>query len=156
MRAVAQRVREARVTVSGEEVASMGAGLLALVGVEKGDAPADALELARKLVHLRVFADAEGRMNLSLLDTGGSLGVVSQFTLLGDARQGRRPSFVEAAPAPEAEALIEQLAEAARDAGCATCREEADLEGQKALHGRAPSRCLIAAVRATRCRACLG
>ncbi len=117
MRAVAQRVREARVTVDGEEVASMGTGLLALVGVAREDVEADALELARKLVHLRVFADTGGRMNLSLLDVGGSLGVVSQFTLLGDVRQGRRPSYAEAATADQAEPLVERLAEAARELG---------------------------------------
>jgi D-tyrosyl-tRNA(Tyr) deacylase len=117
MRAVAQRVREARVEVEGEEVASMGPGLLALVGVGQEDEPADAAELARKLVHLRVFADAEGRMNRSLLDAGATLGVVSQFTLFGDARQGRRPSFAEAAPPERAEGLIEAVVAAAREAG---------------------------------------
>ncbi len=95
----------------------MGAGLLALVGVAREDLEADALELARKLVHLRVFADTDGRMNLSLLDVGGSLGVISQFTLLGDVRQGRRPSYAEAAAADQAEPLVERLAEAARELG---------------------------------------
>ena len=117
MRAVAQRVREARVSVDGEDVAVMGIGLLALVGVAREDVEADALELARKLVHLRVFADDEGRMNRSLLDVGGSLGVVSQFTLLGDVRQGRRPSYVEAAAADQAEPLLERLVAAACELG---------------------------------------
>ncbi len=117
MRAVAQRVREARVSVDGEDVAAMGIGLLALVGVAREDVEADALELARKLVHLRVFADDGGRMNRSLLDVGGSLGVVSQFTLLGDVRQGRRPSYVEAAAAEQAEPLLERLVAAARELG---------------------------------------
>ena len=117
MRAVVQRVSEARVSVEGETVAAMGSGLLALVGVSHGDGPADAEELARKLVHLRVFADADGRMNRSLLDAGASLGVVSQFTLLGDVRQGRRPSYAEAAPAEQAQGLIEQLVLAARELG---------------------------------------
>ena len=95
----------------------MAEGLLALVGVAGDDGVADACELARKLVHLRVFADEQGRMNRSLLDMGGTLGVVSQFTLLGDARQGRRPSFVAAAPGEVAEPLIDRLVEAAREEG---------------------------------------
>ncbi|MGH7286407.1 MAG: D-aminoacyl-tRNA deacylase [Myxococcota bacterium] len=117
MRAVVQRVREARVTVAGEAVAEMGAGLLALVGVARGDGPEDAAALAAKLAHLRVFEDSEGRMNRSVLDTGGTLAVVSQFTLLGDARQGRRPSFAEAAPPELAEPLVEAVASGARTAG---------------------------------------
>jgi D-tyrosyl-tRNA(Tyr) deacylase len=117
VRAVVQRVRSARVRVADETVAEMGGGLLALVGVARGDGPEQARELARKLVHLRVFEDADGRMNRGLLETGGTLGVVSQFTLLGDARQGRRPSFVDAAPAEEAEPLVEALEEEARRAG---------------------------------------
>jgi len=117
MRAVVQRVREARVTIAGETVAAMGEGLLALVGVARGDGPADAVALAEKLAHLRVFEDAEGRMNHSLLDTGGTLGVVSQFTLLGDVRQGRRPSWVQAAPPEQAEPLVETVVSAARAAG---------------------------------------
>ncbi|MGI9590992.1 MAG: D-aminoacyl-tRNA deacylase, partial [Myxococcota bacterium] len=92
MRAVAQRVRSACITVGGEEVARMGEGLLALVGVGRSDGEPEALELARKLVHLRVFADDSGRMDRSLLEVGGTLGIVSQFTLMADARQGRRPS----------------------------------------------------------------
>ena len=117
MRAVAQRVREAAVHVAGEEIARMREGLLALVGVAVDDTLDDAAELARKLVGLRVFPDADGRMNRSLLDTGGTLGVVSQFTLLGDARQGRRPSFTSAAPAERAAPLLDAVLDAAREAG---------------------------------------
>ena len=117
MRAVVQRVREARVTVAGELVAEMGEGLLALVGVARGDGPGDAAALAEKLARLRVFEDAGGRMNRSLLETGGTLGVVSQFTLLGDVRRGRRPSFAEAAPPEDAEPLVEALVSGARAAG---------------------------------------
>jgi D-aminoacyl-tRNA deacylase len=117
MRAVAQRVREAAVRVGGEEIARMREGLLALVGVDVDDTLEDAAELARKLVGLRVFPDAEGRMNQSLLDTGGTLGVVSQFTLLGDVRQGRRPSYTRAAPAERAAPLIDAVLDAAREAG---------------------------------------
>jgi D-tyrosyl-tRNA(Tyr) deacylase len=95
----------------------MGEGLLALVGVARGDTAADVQQIAEKLVHLRVFRDAEGRMNRSLVDIGGTLGVVSQFTLLGDCRKGRRPSYVDAAPPEEAEPLIELLVEQVRQLG---------------------------------------
>ena len=117
MRAVAQRVSRATVRVAGESVAKMDAGILAQVGVQQGDGERDAERIAEKLVHLRVFSDAEGKMNRSLLDVGATLGVVSQFTLLGDCRKGRRPSFVEAAEPAEAERLIERLVEAARTLG---------------------------------------
>lgn len=117
MRAVVQRVSEARVTVDGEIVSEMGAGLLALVGVANDDAEADASDLAAKLVNLRVFPDGEGRMNRSLLEAGGALGVVSQFTLLGDARKGRRPSYAPAAAPERAERLISSLVAAARALG---------------------------------------
>jgi D-tyrosyl-tRNA(Tyr) deacylase len=117
VRAVAQRVRSARVDVGGEELVAMGEGLLVLVGVARDDTPDDARELARKLAGLRVFPDAEGRMNRSLRDCGGTLGLVSQFTLHGDVRQGRRPSFAGAAPAETAEPLFEALVAAARAEG---------------------------------------
>ncbi len=117
MRALAQRVSSARIRVADETVAEMGAGLLALVGVGRDDAERDAETLARRLVQLRVFEDAEGRMNRSLLDTGGTLGVVSQFTLFGDVRRGNRPSYGEAAPPERAEPLVEAVAAAARAAG---------------------------------------
>jgi D-tyrosyl-tRNA(Tyr) deacylase len=113
VRAVAQRVREARIRVDGETVGEMGAGLLALVGVTQADGREQAEDLARRLVHLRIFADASERMNRSLLDIGGTLGIVSQFTLFGDARHGRRPSFGEAAPSEHAEPLLRALADAA-------------------------------------------
>jgi D-tyrosyl-tRNA(Tyr) deacylase len=117
MRAVVQRVARAAIRVGGETVGEMGAGLLALVGVGRRDGPEAAAELASRLVHLRVFADAEGRMNRALVDTGGTLGVVSQFTLLGDARRGRRPSYAEAAPAAQAEPLLDVLCAEARALG---------------------------------------
>ena len=117
MRAVVQRVREARVLVGAETVAEMGEGLLALVGVATGDGPEAARALGQKLVHLRVMPDAEGRMNRSLLEAGGTLGVVSQFTLLGDLRQGRRPSWAAAAAPEIAEPLVLEVAEEARRAG---------------------------------------
>ena len=95
----------------------MGAGLLALVGVGHRDGEAQARELARRMLELRIFPDAQGRMNRSLLEAGGTLGVVSQFTLFGDARHGRRPSYTAAAPAERAEPLIELLVGAARELG---------------------------------------
>ncbi len=117
MRAVVQRVRSAAVEVAGEEVGRIGAGLLALVAVARDDAISDAEELARKIIHLRIFEDDEGRMNRSLVETAGSLCVVSQFTLLGDVRKGRRPFFGEAAEPEIAEPLIERLVAAAAAAG---------------------------------------
>ncbi|MFQ5699832.1 MAG: D-aminoacyl-tRNA deacylase [Myxococcota bacterium] len=117
MRAVVQRVSRARIQVQGETVSEMGAGLLALVGVASEDREADARTLADKLVHLRLFPEAQGRMNLSLEETGGTLGVISQFTIMGDARRGRRPSYAQAAPGERAEPLIEALIAAARTLG---------------------------------------
>ncbi len=117
MRAVVQRVSQCRVRVDGAEVAAQDEGLLALVGVARGDVESDAHWLADKLVRLRVFADDAGAMNRSLLDTGGSLTVVSQFTLLGDARRGRRPSFSEAAPPEVAAPLVDAVVERATRKG---------------------------------------
>ncbi len=117
MRAVAQRVSHARVRVAGAVVAELEAGLLALVGVAREDGEHDARALAEKLVHLRVFADERGAMNRSLVETGGTLGVVSQFTLLGDCRKGRRPSFDGAAKPEYAEPLVALVAEHARSLG---------------------------------------
>jgi D-tyrosyl-tRNA(Tyr) deacylase len=112
VRAVVQRVREAAVSVEGREVARIGHGLLILLGVGSGDGPQEADRIAGKLERLRVFDDAEGRMNLSVRDVEGELLVVSQFTLYGDARRGNRPSYVEAAPPEHAEPLYERLREA--------------------------------------------
>jgi D-aminoacyl-tRNA deacylase len=109
VRALVQRVSEASVTVDGAEVARIGRGLLVLLGVRRGDDEAAADRIAAKLLPLRVFEDAEGKMNLSVRDVGGELLVVSQFTLYGDARKGNRPSFVEAAPPEEAEPLYERV-----------------------------------------------
>ena len=117
MKAVAQRVLSARVRVGSETVAEMAGGLLALVGVARGDSQEDARALAEKLVHLRVFDDEKGVMNRSLADTDGALGVVSQFTLFGDARKGRRPSFASAAPPELAEPLVEAVCNEARALG---------------------------------------
>jgi D-tyrosyl-tRNA(Tyr) deacylase len=117
MRAVVQRVSEARVRVEGEIRGEIGAGLLVLLGVAKTDTEADSSFVAEKVVHLRIFSDDAGKMNRSLLDTGGALLVVSQFTLYGDCRKGRRPSFDQAAPAEQARSLYERFVEAARARG---------------------------------------
>ncbi len=117
MRAVVQRVSQAQVEVAGERIAVMEHGLLVLVGVGRRDGRDDALELARKLVGLRIFEDDAGKMNRSLTDVGGTLGLVSQFTLWGDARKGRRPSFGEAAEPGEAKALFEVLTAEAEELG---------------------------------------
>ena len=98
MRAVVQRVSEAAVSVGGEPVSAIGPGLLVLLGVGREDAEADADYLADKIANLRIFEDDAGQMNLSVLETRGAVLVVSQFTLYGDVRKGRRPSFDEAAP----------------------------------------------------------
>ncbi len=109
MRAVCQRVREARVRVGAETVGEIGPGLCVLVGVARGDAEADAIRLAGKIARLRVFADEQGRFDRSLLDTGGSALVVSQFTLIADTAKGNRPSFTEAAAPEQAEPLYERV-----------------------------------------------
>lgn len=117
MRAVVQRVTEARVEVAGEAVGDIGAGFLILLGVARDDTSTDADYLADKTVNLRVFDDAEGKMNRSLLETGGALLVVSQFTLYGDVRRGRRPSYSDAAEPKEANELYEYFVERVRAMG---------------------------------------
>lgn len=117
MRAVVQRVSRACVTVDGKVVGAIGAGFLVLLGVARGDGPEDARLLADKVAGLRVFDDAKGKMNLSLQDVGGKVLAVSQFTLLGDARKGRRPSYSEAAAPEEAQGLYRLFVESLRQAG---------------------------------------
>lgn len=102
-----QRVKSASVVVAGERVASIGPGLLILLGVKKGDTPADLEWMAEKVLNLRIFDDPAGTMNLSLLDVSGEILVVSQFTLLADSRKGRRPSYLEAAAPDEARRVYE-------------------------------------------------
>lgn len=117
MRAVVQRVSRAEVRVGGEEVGSIGAGLALLVGVTAEDGEQDAEALARKLVGLRIFPDGAGAMNRSVEEAGGEVLVVSQFTLYADARKGRRPSFVAAAPPEQAEPLVEAVTSHIRATG---------------------------------------
>jgi D-aminoacyl-tRNA deacylase len=117
MRAVVQRVIEARVTVAGEVVGEIGRGAMVLVGVGLDDDAASALSLADRIVVLRFFDDEQGRMNRSLLDVGGELLAVSQFTLWGDCRSGRRPSWSRAAPAAQAEPLYRVFVERVREHG---------------------------------------
>lgn len=117
MKVLLQRVTGASVSVAGEEVGRIGQGLVVFVGVANGDTEKDVQYLAQKTAGLRIFADEEGKFNLSALDIKGELLVVSQFTLLADTRKGRRPSFVDAAPPAQAEALFEQFVEQARATG---------------------------------------
>jgi len=117
MRAVIQRVSRARVRVNGQTTGDIGQGLLILLGVGQGDTPKEADSLLDKIINLRIFEDAGGKMNLSLLETGGQLMVISQFTLYADCRKGRRPSFTDAAPPGEAQKLYDYFVGAARDRG---------------------------------------
>ena len=117
MRAVVQRVSRAKVTVNGQVAGEIGPGLMILLGVGKEDTSAVAAAMAEKLANLRIFEDAGGKMNLSLLETKGSALVVSQFTLYGDARGQRRPSFITAAPPEQAKKLYEEFCEALKRLG---------------------------------------
>ncbi len=117
MRVVLQRVSSASVTVDGEVVGRIGRGLLVLVGIERGDGPAQARAAAEKLAGLRVFEDGAGKMNLDLAAVGGAFLIVSQFTLAGSMAKGRRPSFDGAAPPAEAEPLVDALVEDLRARG---------------------------------------
>jgi len=122
VRALVQRVSSASVVVDGARVGAIDSGFLVLVGVHHGDTPEIAQQMADKIANLRVFTDEEGKMNLSVLDNGGQILVVSQFTLYADTKRGRRPSFVDAAPPAIAEPLVQNLigALAARGIGVAS------------------------------------
>ncbi|HXV44942.1 MAG TPA: D-aminoacyl-tRNA deacylase [Anaerolineae bacterium] len=109
MRAILQRVRRGHVAVDGNIVGEIGPGYVILLGVTHQDSPTEVKKLAEKIVHLRVFEDEQGKMNLSALDTGAEILVISQFTLYADSRKGRRPSFTEAAPPDRAEPLLAQF-----------------------------------------------
>lgn len=129
LRALVQRVSEAAVTVDGEETGAIGHGLCVLIGVTHDDQPAAADKLADKLWKLRIFGDDEGKMNRSVADVGGSILVISQFTLYADTRKGNRPSYIDAARPEAAEPLIEQLVDRLRELGAtvATGRFRADM-----------------------------
>jgi D-aminoacyl-tRNA deacylase len=114
MRAVVQRVSQAEVVVGGVQIARINEGILALVAISHRDTEKDLQWMAKKIVELRIFDDAQGKLNLSLQDIGGQLLVVSQFTLYGDCRKGRRPSYTEAAPPSDAEKLYQQFIEIVR------------------------------------------
>jgi D-tyrosyl-tRNA(Tyr) deacylase len=117
VRAVIQRVTRASVIVEGRVAGEIGAGLLVLLGVSRTDNPETAAYLAEKIVNLRIFSDEAGKMNLSLLDVGGSALLVSQFTLYGDTRGGRRPSYIQAAPPEQASLLYEEFVRSIRSLG---------------------------------------
>jgi D-tyrosyl-tRNA(Tyr) deacylase len=122
VRAVVQRVSEARVTVAGERVAEIGRGLVVLLGVARGDSEADAERLAGKVARLRIFEDEAGKFDRSQLDEGGEALVVSQFTLIADTRKGNRPSFTDAAPPDDAERLYGAFSEALAALGVPVAR----------------------------------
>jgi D-tyrosyl-tRNA(Tyr) deacylase len=117
VRAVIQRVTRASVTVEGRVAGEIGAGLLVLLGVNRTDNPESAAYLAEKIANLRIFSDEAGKMNLSLLDVGGSALLVSQFTLYGDTRGGRRPSYIQAAPPEQASRMYEEFVRSIRALG---------------------------------------
>jgi D-aminoacyl-tRNA deacylase len=119
MRAVIQRVRRARVSVEGRTVGEIGGGMVVLLGVAKGDGREAAQHLAEKTANLRIFDDAEGKMNVSLLESGGAALVVSQFTLYGDVRRGRRPGFEHAAPPAEANPIYQEYVARLKSLGIA-------------------------------------
>ena len=138
MRVLLQRVREARVTVSGIERGAIGAGLLAFVGVGPADTAEIARAMAEKSIDLRIFRDEEGRTNRSLADVGGAMLVVSQFTLYGDTRKGRRPSFIYAAAPDLAARMVETLATAVEARGIPVGRGEFGAEMEVELVNDGP------------------
>jgi len=117
MRAVIQRVSRAQVRVEGQITGEIGKGLLVLLGIGKGDSNKEADDLLEKMIHLRIFEDTQGKMNLSLLDVAGDLMVISQFTLYADCRKGRRPSFTDASPPEEAKVLYDYFISRAKSQG---------------------------------------
>lgn len=143
MRAVVQRVSSARVTVGDRVTGEIAAGLLVLLGVEDGDGPADVHYIAAKVRDLRIFSDAAGKMNLSVLDRQGGVLVVSQFTLSGDARNGRRPSFASAAPPQIARALYEDVVRELKTSGLAVETGEFQATMQVALVNDGPVTILL-------------
>ena len=137
MKAVIQRVSQASVTVDNQRIGEISKGLLILLGVEQGDSIRDVEWLSQKIAHLRIFSDPDGKMNLSLLDVEGSALIISQFTLFGDCRKGRRPSFVSAANPEQAQALYESFCDAIRGLGIpvSTGRFAADMQVELTNNG---------------------
>ena len=138
MRALVQRVREARVTVAGRETGAIGEGLLILVCAMQGDGEAAADALARKIARLRIFRDADGKMNRALLDTGGAALVVSQFTLAADTSRGNRPGFSTAAPPAEGERLYRHFSDRLRSEGIRVENREFGADMDVALVNQGP------------------
>ena len=138
MKALLQRVVEASVSVAGEEVGKIGRGLVVLLGVANGDTEKDAQYLLQKIVNLRIFTDAQDKFNLSALDIAGELLLVSQFTLLADTRKGRRPSFIEAAPPEQAEALFNYAVGLARESGLKVATGRFQQHMQVEIHNDGP------------------
>jgi len=143
VKALLQRVTEASVRVAGEVVGRIGGGLVVFVGVANEDTEKDAQYLAQKMVNLRIFADEEGKFNLSALDIKGELLLVSQFTLLADTRKGRRPSFVEAAPPARAEELFNYFVEQASAAGLKVATGRFQQYMQVEIHNDGPVTILL-------------
>jgi D-tyrosyl-tRNA(Tyr) deacylase len=143
MRAVVQRVSSAKVTVDDRVTGEIGAGLLVLLGVEQGDGPGDLQYITAKIRDLRIFADEAGKMNLSVLDTKRSILVVSQFTLSGDARNGRRPSFATAAPPQIARALYDDVVRELSSSGLHVATGEFQAMMQVALVNDGPVTILL-------------
>lgn len=138
MKALVQRVGKASVSVAGEEVGRIGRGLVVFLGVAGGDTERDAQYLMQKIINLRIFADAAEKFNLSSLDISGELLLVSQFTILADTRKGRRPSFVEAAPPEQAEALFNYAVGLARDSGLKVATGRFQQSMQVEIHNDGP------------------
>ncbi|MAF85545.1 MAG: D-tyrosyl-tRNA(Tyr) deacylase [Dehalococcoidales bacterium] len=143
MKALLQRVTGASVSVAGKVVGRIGPGLVVFVGVAQGDTEKDAQFLAQKTANLRIFADKEGKFNLSALEVKGELLLVSQFTLLADTRKGRRPSFVEAAPPAQAEQLFEQFVEQAHATGLKVATGRFQQYMQVEIHNDGPATIML-------------
>ena len=138
MKALLQRVTRASVSVNGEEVGRIGSGLVVLIGVAQGDTEKDAEYVISKTVNLRIFADSQSKFNLSALDVRGELLLISQFTLLGDTRKGRRPSFDKAAAPAEAEKLFNRCVELARGSGLKVATGRFQEHMQVEIHNDGP------------------
>ncbi|HEY81974.1 MAG TPA: D-tyrosyl-tRNA(Tyr) deacylase [Dehalococcoidia bacterium] len=138
MKALLQRVTRASVSIDGEEVGRIGRGLVVFLGVASGDTEKDAQYLAQKVAGLRIFADEEGKFNLSALEVNAELLLVSQFTLLADTRKGRRPSFIEAAPPAQAEALFSYFVEQMRATGLKVATGRFQAYMQVEIHNDGP------------------